>query len=93
MVKTYVPMRTCAGTGEKRPQSELVRFVAVKGVPTPEIALGNSRAPGRGVYVLPTAQALAQAVKRKAFAHRLKTNRPPLPWEELEVMLKTHGIL
>jgi predicted RNA-binding protein YlxR (DUF448 family) len=45
------------------------------------------------VYVLPTAQALAQAVKRKAFAHRLKTNRPPLPWEELEVMLKTHGIL
>ena len=80
---THIPLRTCAGTGEKHPQGALLRFVAVKGVPTPEIMLGAHRAPGRGVYVLPTPEALAAAVKRKTLAHKLKTNRPPPPWEDI----------
>lgn len=83
-IKHSQPLRTCAGTGEKRLQSELLRFVAVKGVPTPEFYLHpTQRAPGRGVYTLPNAEALALAVKKKAFAHKLKTNRPPPAWEEI----------
>lgn len=93
-----LPTRTCAGTGEKHPQAALMRFVNVKGVPTPECLLGygvpggpKGRAPGRGVYVLPTPEALAQAIKRKVFAHRLRTNQPPPPWEAFAPLLKKNG--
>jgi predicted RNA-binding protein YlxR (DUF448 family) len=79
----HQPQRTCAATHTKHPQSALLRFVNIKGVPTPEALLGPRRAPGRGVYILPTPEALAIAVKRKVFAHRLKTNQPPLPWAEI----------
>lgn len=84
----YIPLRTCAGTGQKHPQSALLRFVNVQGVPTPEVMLGATRAPGRGVYVLPTPEALAAAVKRKAFANRIKTNRPPVAWDDILPFLK-----
>lgn len=87
MNKPYTPLRTCAGTGQKHPQNALLRFVNVGGVPTPEVMLGNVRAPGRGVYILPTPEALAAAIKRKSFAHRLKTNRPPPSWDELQAAL------
>lgn len=83
MAPRHQPTRTCVATGLKLPQPQLLRFVNVEGVPTPEILLGKSRAPGRGVYLQPTEQALAAAVRRKAFAHRLKTSKPPLPWAEI----------
>lgn len=87
----HTPLRTCAGTGQKLPQSQLLRFVNVGGVPTPEVMLHPSkRAPGRGVYIVPTSQALASAAKRKAFAHRLKTNRPPPEWSEIAPFLAPH---
>ncbi|PZP38841.1 MAG: DUF448 domain-containing protein [Pseudomonas fluorescens] len=86
---THQPIRTCVATGKKLPQNELVRFVNVGGVPTPERCLGPHRAAGRGVYIQPNAQALAMAIKKKAFAHRLKTNRPPLTWEEIEPLLQS----
>ncbi len=79
----HSPLRTCAATGQKLPQSQLLRFVNVGGVPTPEALLGPHRAPGRGVYIVPTEAAYTAALKRKAFAHRLKTNRPPAPWSEI----------
>ncbi len=85
---SHIPLRTCAGTGQKHPQGALLRFVNVQGVPTPDVMLGTTRASGRGVYVLPTPEALAAAVKRKTFAHKLKTNRPPVPWEEILPFLK-----
>jgi predicted RNA-binding protein YlxR (DUF448 family) len=79
----HAPIRTCSGTGTKLPQTQLLRFVNVDGVPTPEILLGPYRAPGRGVYVQPTESAYLAAIKRKAFAHKLKTNKPPLSWAEI----------
>lgn len=89
MKDKHTPLRTCAGTGQKHPQGDLLRFVSVKGVPTPEVMLHPTlRAAGRGVYVLPTPEALAAAVKRKSFAHRIKTNRPPPPWDEIVPYLK-----
>lgn len=79
----HQPLRTCAATNQKLPQSQLLRFVNVEGVPTPEILFGKSRAKGRGVYIQPTESAYLAAVKRKVFAHRLKTSQPPPPWAEI----------
>jgi predicted RNA-binding protein YlxR (DUF448 family) len=86
------PLRTCAATGQKLPQSQLLRFVNVNGVPTPEVMLGTTRAPGRGVYILPTAENLALAIRKKAFAHRLKTSQPPPPWGEIQSHLDTNPV-
>ncbi len=84
----HTPIRTCAGTGQKLPQAQLLRFVNVKGVPTPEVMLHpTQRAAGRGVYIVPTPEALAAVIKRKTFAHRLKTNRPPVAWDEIAPFL------
>lgn len=80
---SHTPIRTCAGTGLKLPQSQLLRFVNIDGTPTPEILLAPHRAPGRGVYICPTESAYLAALKRKTFAHKLKTNKPPLPWAEI----------
>lgn len=80
---SQTPIRTCIGTGQKLPQAQMLRFINVEGVPTPEILLGPHRAPGRGVYIIPTEAALLAAIKRKAFAHKLKTNRPPVSWAEI----------
>lgn len=82
-----IPLRTCAATGQKLPQSQLLRFVNLNGVPTPEVMLGTARAPGRGVYILPTAENLALAVRKKAFAHKLKTNQPPPEWSAIQPYL------
>jgi hypothetical protein len=88
-----IPLRTCAGTGQKLPQNQLLRFVNVGGVPTPEVMLHpTKRAPGRGVYIVPTEDALNAAVKRKAFAHKLKTNRPPVPWADIAQTLDNRAV-
>ena len=79
----HTPLRTCAATGQKLPQSQLLRFVNIDGTPTPEILLGKGRAQGRGVYIVPTESAYATALKRKVFAHRLKTTKPSLAWAEI----------
>ena len=85
----HIPIRTCAGTGQKLPQWQLLRFINVKGVPVPDPL---RQAPGRGVYILPNAEALALAVKKKAFAHKLRTNRPPPSWQEIQAQLDTTAI-
>ena len=86
-IMSHTPIRTCSGTGQKHPQQNLLRFVNVEGAPTHEILLGPHRAPGRGVYVQPTETAYLAAIKRKTFAHKLKTNKPPLPWAEIAAHL------
>lgn len=86
------PLRTCAATGQKLPQGQLLRFVNVGGVPTPEVMLGSTRAPGRGVYIVPTESNLAIAIKKKAFAHKLKTNQPPPLWSIIQAHLDTRAV-
>ncbi|RYG61050.1 MAG: YlxR family protein [Alphaproteobacteria bacterium] len=89
MIMPHTPIRTCAATSQKLPQEQLLRFVNVSGVPTPEVLLHPTRrAQGRGVYIVPTPEALAAAVKRKAFANRLKTNQPPVGWSEIAPFLQ-----
>lgn len=62
--------RECAVTRESKPVAELIRFVlGPDGTLVPDI---DAKAEGRGVWVTATAAAVAEAVKKKAFAKSLK---------------------
>ena len=64
------PLRQCAVSHALKPPEELVRFVAgPDGAIAPDLA---RRLPGRGVWVDATRQAVAAAVRQKAFARSLK---------------------
>lgn len=70
------PIRTCIVTRQALPVDALIRFVASpEGVVTPDL---KRKLPGRGVWVVATAAAVAEAARSKAFARGLKTQaRPP----------------
>jgi predicted RNA-binding protein YlxR (DUF448 family) len=62
-----VPERTCVGCGTKRPQPELLRFVASEGRLT-----AGRRLPGRGVYTCPRLACFERALDRRAFNRVLR---------------------
>ncbi|MEO0497430.1 MAG: RNA-binding protein [Pseudomonadota bacterium] len=60
------PERTCLVTRDKRPPSEMIRFVlSPDGVVTPDV---NGKLPGRGVWLTATEGTVREAVRRKVFA-------------------------
>lgn len=64
------PARKCIATGESRPKAELVRFViGPDGAVVPDVA---AKLPGRGIYVLPTPEALTRAATKGLFARAAK---------------------
>jgi len=64
------PLRLCAVSRALKPPEELIRFVAgPEGLIVPDLA---RRLPGRGVWIDATRQAVAAAVRQKAFARSLK---------------------
>src|SRR4051794_4038371 len=64
------PLRQCAVSRAHKPPEELIRFVAgPDGAIVPDLA---RRLPGRGVWVDATKEAVAAAVRQKAFAKSLK---------------------
>ena len=66
------PLRLCAVSRVQKPPEELIRFVAGPDrTIVPDLA---RRLPGRGVWVDATREAVAEAVRRKAFAKSLKQN-------------------
>lgn len=71
----HIPLRTCIGTKEQHPKSEMIRIVR-----TPEgdfIVDGvKGKANGRGAYLSPTVEAFEQALKRKALQHAFKQKIP-----------------
>jgi hypothetical protein len=74
------PLRRCAVSRAQKPAEELIRFVAGPDrTIVPDLA---RRLPGRGVWVDATRAAVAEAVRRKAFARSLQRNveaPPDLP--------------
>ncbi len=59
------PVRRCIATGVAAPRRHLLRFVlSPDGAVTPDLA---GRLPGRGAWVTPSIEALAEAVKKKLF--------------------------
>jgi predicted RNA-binding protein YlxR (DUF448 family) len=80
-------IRTCIVTRAKLPPEELMRFVLGPGdVVTPDL---RRKLPGRGVWVQATALAVAEAVKRKAFARGFKAPAiaSPALADEVDVLL------
>ena len=64
------PLRQCAVSRLHKPPEELIRFVAgPDGAIVPDLA---RRLPGRGVWIDATREAVADAVRQKAFAKSLK---------------------
>ncbi len=62
--------RTCIVTRQTRPREELLRFVrAPDGMVVFDL---KGELPGRGAWVMPSREALAEAVKRNAFARAFK---------------------
>jgi len=59
------PLRTCAGCGRKAPQSELIRFAAVRG----RLEAGRTL-PGRGAYTCRRLACFERARAHRAF-HRV----------------------
>jgi len=72
------PERTCAGCGQRRPQSQLVRLSVD--------AAGALRVGGRdarGTYLCPLAACVERAVRTRAIPRRLRAN-PVLPDDLME---------
>lgn len=66
--------RTCVATRVSAPKHTLLRFVAG---PDGQVWFDVSgKAPGRGAYVAPTAEALAQAIHKKSLQRHLKVPQP-----------------
>lgn len=84
------PIRTCIATGQESPPEALLRFVAgPQGQPFPDY---TAKLPGRGAWLIPTAQNYALALKKKAFARHLETTQPPPPWEEITAQLTARAL-
>ncbi len=65
------PQRLCIVTGESLPQAALLRFALD---PNDRIVFDvEAKLPGRGVWLSPKADYLAEAIKRNAFSRALKT--------------------
>lgn len=66
----HVPERTCILTRATLPQDQLIRFtLSPDGTVVADL---RHRLPGRGAWLMPTAAALGEAVKRRAFARAFK---------------------
>lgn len=74
-----VPIRTCVGTGERRPQEELLGWVlGADGEPWPDWTGKGGRLQGRSAWTLATPAAIDAAVRRRAFsrAFRAQVSHP-----------------
>lgn len=91
----HTPIRTCVATRAESAPEGLLRFVQgpknEKGqtAPWPDI---SGKLPGRGVYLIPTAENYAIAIKKKVFAHQLDTNQPPPPFAEVAALLEKDAL-
>jgi len=86
------PERTCIVTRAKGSPDHMIRFVAAPdGTVTPDL---KRRLPGRGVWVTATAKAVAEAVKKGAFARglRAKVAASPALAGEVEALLERDAL-
>lgn len=74
--KYPIRTRTCIATGEKRPDSALLRVVADATTPGKLVADPQRALPGRGAWLTPTEEALVLAENRRAFARALRLSTP-----------------
>ena len=80
-----IPMRTCVITGEKLPKKELIRVVR-----TPEgnvIIDESGKANGRGAYLCPNTDCLAQAIKTKRLSREFECEIPKVVYDDLQTQI------
>lgn len=63
-----IPMRRCVGCMESKPKRELIRIAGYEGRVSID---ATGKAKGRGVYICPSADCLAKAVKKKAILRNI----------------------
>ena len=84
MTPNHVPIRTCLGCGQRRPQGELMRITIKDGQLVADTQL---RFQGRGAYLCPSRNCGTLLLKKRGrLAHALRT---VLSREAEEVFLRT----
>ncbi len=69
-----------------KPKPELIRVVRS---PEGELSLDfRGKKPGRGAYLCPSPDCLAQARKKRAVERALSSPMPPEVWDALEAQMK-----
>ena len=81
-----IPQRQCLGCREMRNKRDLIRVVRS---PEGELSLDfRGKKPGRGAYLCPSPDCLAQARKKRAVERALSSPMPPEVWDALEAQMK-----
>ena len=77
-----IPLRTCVGCKEVKPKKELIRVVKQS---DGKIMLDfTGKANGRGAYLCPNPDCLAQAIKTKRLSREFECEIPKEVYEDLQ---------
>jgi len=80
-----IPLRTCVGCKEVKPKKELIRVVKQS---DGKIMLDfTGKANGRGAYICPNANCLAQAIKTKRLSREFECEIPREVYEDLQTQI------
>jgi hypothetical protein len=86
LMNKKVPLRQCVGCREMKSKKELLRVIKTA---ENEILLDNTgKKNGRGAYICPNEECLAQAIKSKGLERSLKTAIPAEVIEDLTKEMK-----
>lgn len=85
-----IPMRSCAGCGEKKEKKELIRVIRT---PEGEIVVDFSgKKNGRGVYLCDNLKCLKTAIKKKSLERSLNVSIPSEVYTQLEKEMVEGGV-
>ena len=77
-----IPLRTCVGCKEVKPKKELIRVVKQS---DGNIMLDfTGRANGRGAYLCPSSECLAQAIKTRRLSREFECEIPKEVYDDLQ---------
>ena len=80
-----IPLRTCVGCKEVKPKKELIRVVKQS---DGKIMLDfTGKANGRGAYLCPNADCLAQAIKTRRLSREFECEIPKDVYEDLQTQI------
>ena len=80
-----IPLRTCVGCKEVKPKKELIRVVKQA---DGKIMLDfTGKANGRGAYLCPSADCLAQAIKTKRLSREFECEIPKEVYDDLQTQI------
>ena len=82
------PMRRCVGCMESKPKKDLMRIAGYED----QVSIDSTgKAKGRGVYICPTEECLAKAIKKKAISRNIKIEMTKEQTDKLTEELLEHA--